>query len=212
MRQASASQSAAASAARLSRHWGAKLPGRGTASPDEVWAIGRAGRVLKRSLDITVALIGLALGGLAVLLMALPLKACGGRLDLKRETRVGLGGKRFQAYRLRAGKGRWIGWWQHFGLDRVLWLINVLRGEMSLVGPWPMRVELLDLPDVVAFERYRVPPGLCSWAQVNGIRRDAPAAISLEYDLYYIRNWSFLLDLFILAVAPFRLFVGKHGC
>lgn len=202
----------AGSAVSRGRPWGVGLPRRGANSRSELCAIGRSGRALKRSLDMVGALIGLALCVLPVLLIALLLKLIGG-LELVSETRVGMGGRCFRAYRLRVGRGWWGHWWRRLGLDRSLWLINVLRGEMSLVGPWPERVAGPDEASAEAIhpDRQRVRPGLCGWAQINGISRHAPAALSLEYDLYYIRNWSLWLDLFILAVAPFRLFVREHG-
>ncbi len=203
----------AASTAQVHRRWSVGGSRRGLPWEEERWAIGSVGRALKRLLDIAGALTGLALGGPAVLLIALLLRLCGCGLEFKAETRIGMGGRRFRAYRLFLGRGWWAGWWRQFGLDRVMWLINVLRGEMSLVGPWPERAESVEGADVEANhpDRQRVRPGLCGWAQVNGVSHHAPAAMRLEFDLYYIRNWSVWLDLFILAIAPFRLFVRKHG-
>jgi lipopolysaccharide/colanic/teichoic acid biosynthesis glycosyltransferase len=213
MSQASVPQRVAVSGVRVDRRQVVEPRRRGAALHAEAWAGGRVGRALKRLLDVTGALIGLALVGLPVILIALLFKLCGRGLELRAETRLGLGGRPFRAYRLRAGHGRWAGWWRHLGLDRSPWLLSVLRGEMSLVGPWPVRVESQEaVPDETLHpERLRVRPGLCGWAQINGISRHAPAALSLEFDLYYVRHWSLWLDLFILAVAPFRLFLREHA-
>lgn len=205
--------SSAASTAHRHRRWSVRVWRRGVPRGAEKWAIGSVGQTLKRTLDIAGSLTGLALAGPPVLLIVLLLKLCSHGMKLKAETRVGLGGQRFRAYRLCIGRGWWAGWWRQLGFDRTMWLLNVLRGEMSLVGPWPERVECVEGADVESNhpDRQRVRPGLFGWAQVNGVSHHAPAAVRLEYDLYYIRNWSVWLDLFILAIVPFRLLVRRHG-
>lgn len=106
-------------------------------------------------------------------------------------------------------------------IDELPQLINVLRGDLSLVGPRPHAVNahtgerLWD--DVVDgyFARHRVKPGVTGWAQVNGWRGevDTPEKIQqrVAYDLYYIENWSVLLDLYILLLTPIRLFTSENA-
>ncbi len=106
-------------------------------------------------------------------------------------------------------------------IDELPQLLNVLNGSLSLVGPRPHAVQAHTenrLWDEVVdgyFARHRVKPGVTGWAQVNGWRGevDTPEKIRgrVEHDLYYIENWSILLDLYILAVTPFRLFSSENA-
>jgi Undecaprenyl-phosphate glucose phosphotransferase len=108
--------------------------------------------------------------------------------------------------------GRFI---RRTSLDELPQLVNVLRGDLSLVGPRPHAVQAKAAnqlyPDVVAdyFARHKVKPGITGWAQVNGWRgeTDTPEKIKgrVACDLYYIENWSLKLDLAILLKTPFSL-------
>ena len=85
-----------------------------------------------------------------------------------------------------------------FSIDEFPQLINVLKGEMSLVGPRPERPHFVDdfkekFPKYML--RHKVKSGITGWAQVHGLRQDTPIDKRLEYDFYYIQNWSFGLDL-----------------
>jgi exopolysaccharide biosynthesis polyprenyl glycosylphosphotransferase len=82
-------------------------------------------------------------------------------------------------------------------LDELPNLFNVLRGEMSLVGPRPEQVFIVEQYEPWQRQRLAVPPGLTGWWQVNG-RSDLPMHLNTQYDLYYIRNYSLLLDIKIL--------------
>jgi Undecaprenyl-phosphate glucose phosphotransferase len=106
-------------------------------------------------------------------------------------------------------------------LDELPQLINVIRGEMSLVGPRPHALEAKaenipyhKLVDEYA-ERHRVKPGITGWAQVNGLHGEANSAEDVrkrvDYDLYYIRNWSFMFDLKILVLTWVRVFLRVRG-
>ena len=106
-------------------------------------------------------------------------------------------------------------------IDELPQLFNVLRGELSLVGPRPHALgantdnKLWDQVIDGYFARHRVMPGVTGWAQINGWRGecDTPEKIRhrIEYDLYYIENWSLPLDLYILFLTPFRLFNTEHA-
>lgn len=103
-------------------------------------------------------------------------------------------------------------------LDELPQLINVLRGEMSLVGPRPHAVAHNEQFGAIIdeyFARHRVKPGITGWAQINGLRgeTDTPEKMRrrVEYDLYYIDNWSILLDIRILFLTIFVGFVNKNA-
>lgn len=106
-------------------------------------------------------------------------------------------------------------------LDELPQLFNVMRGELSLVGPRPhaLQAKAADkLYDAVVdgyFARHRVRPGITGWAQVKGWRgeTDTPEKIQrrVDFDLDYIENWSVLFDLYILAITPFSLITKKEG-
>ncbi len=108
--------------------------------------------------------------------------------------------------------GRWI---RRTSLDELPQLFNVLKGELSLVGPRPhatqAKAEDKLYDDIVEgyFARHRVKPGITGWAQVNGWRGETDTKHKilrrLEHDLYYIENWSVIFDLYILAKTPFAL-------
>jgi lipopolysaccharide/colanic/teichoic acid biosynthesis glycosyltransferase len=89
-------------------------------------------------------------------------------------------------------------------LDELPQLINVLRGEMSLVGPRPERPEFVELfeAEIDRYgDRHRVKAGITGWAQVHGLRGQTSIADRAEWDNYYIENWSLRLDLMILALT-----------
>ena len=90
-------------------------------------------------------------------------------------------------------------------LDELPQLINVLRGELSLVGPRPLLVEYLDLYSPEQRRRHEVRPGITGWAQVNG-RNRLPWKQRFEYDVYYVDNVSFWLDMKIIFLTILKVF------
>lgn len=93
-------------------------------------------------------------------------------------------------------------------LDEIPQLINVIKGEMSLVGPRPLLLEYLDLYSEDQLRRHNVKPGVTGWAQVNG-RNAISWEKKFELDLWYVENQSFLLDLKILFITLYNVVRGK---
>jgi lipopolysaccharide/colanic/teichoic acid biosynthesis glycosyltransferase len=105
-------------------------------------------------------------------------------------------------------------WLRRFNLDELPQLINVFLGDMSLVGPRPERPPFVAqfrerIPEYM--RRHRVKSGITGWAQVNGWRGNTSIEKRIEFDIYYIENWSLLLDLKILILTVFRGFGQKHA-
>ncbi len=195
-------------------------------------------RKLKRVFDLVVASGLLCLLSPVFLVAAVLVKLSSKGPVIYRQTRSGKGGHLFQVFKLRSmhvnaeadGKPRWwrkndaretwIGrWLRKFRIDEIPQLVNILRGEMSFVGPRPERPEFVEeLARQIPFyeERLMMPPGLTGWAQVNypyGSTVD-DAAQKLEFDLYYLKHMSLVLDLFILLDTVRTVLLGGalHRC
>lgn len=99
-------------------------------------------------------------------------------------------------------------------IDELPQLINVLKGEMSLVGPRPERPYFVEkykeeIPRYMI--KHQVRPGITGWAQVNGFRGDTSIEKRIDHDLYYIENWTLGLDIKILFLTVFKGFVNKNA-
>jgi exopolysaccharide biosynthesis polyprenyl glycosylphosphotransferase len=178
--------------------------------------------VAKRALDITGAVIGLIGFGLLTPFIAIGIWLDSGSPIFYRQQRVGRGGALFTVVKFRTmakdaerpGEARWadrddprttrVGRvLRRTRLDELPQFANILRGEMSLVGPRPERLEFIArLQEAIPFYRARlmVPPGLTGWAQVNLPYGDSveAAKLKLEYDLYYVKHRSVAFDLAIM--------------
>jgi lipopolysaccharide/colanic/teichoic acid biosynthesis glycosyltransferase len=183
---------------------------------------------LKRTLDLLLALVGAVLSAplVAVLAAAIRLESPGH--PIYRQTRVGKDGREFEIYKLRTmvsgaelvGAGLAIqegderitrvgSFLRRYSLDELPNLYNVLRGEMSIVGPRPtIPVQVAQYSDRQR-GRLRVKPGITGWAQVNG-RAALPWPERIELDLFYVEHQSLALDLRILARSA-RLVLSGHG-
>ena len=99
-------------------------------------------------------------------------------------------------------------------IDEMPQFWNILKGDMSLVGPRPERPQFVEkfkdeIPHYMI--KHQVRPGLTGWAQVNGLRGDTSIEKRIEYDLYYIENWTFTFDIKILFMTVFKGFVNKNA-
>ncbi len=186
-------------------------------------------RLVKRVVDGAGALVGLAIS-LPVFAILIPLiKRESPGPVLYRQTRVGQGGKEFTIYKLRSmkldaeaeGAPGWstqidprrlkIGsFMRKWNLDELPQFWNVLKGDMSLVGPRPERPELINdfIKEIPYYQsRHSVKPGMTGWAQVHGLRGDTSISERIRYDLHYIENWSIWTDLTI----QFKTFFNYKG-
>jgi exopolysaccharide biosynthesis polyprenyl glycosylphosphotransferase len=202
----------------------------GWSSPKPPWPL-RWGRVGKRALDLVLAAIALILLIPLFVVVAVAIVATSGRPIFYTQERVGQGGRIFRIWKFRSmrrdAEGEtgpiWatdhdarctpIGdWLRHTNIDELPQLFNVLRGDMSLVGPRPERPIFVEkfraeLPDYEL--RHAVPAGMTGWAQVHGWRGRTSLRKRLQYDLDYIRRWSFWLDVRILFMTIQHVFWGK---
>lgn len=183
----------------------------------------RHNRVLKRSVDILGASLGLIVFAPIIFFFMIAVYCESSGPTLYRQWRLGRNGRRFQILKIRSmrlgaeGQGgpRWakpndprrlrIGaFMRKWNIDELPQFWNVLKGEMSLIGPRPERPELIEsfkyeVPHYNA--RHNVKPGITGWAQVKGLRGDTDLAERITCDLFYMENWNFLLDLQILALT-----------
>ena len=189
--------------------------------------------IIKRAVDIVGSLVCLVLFSPVMLVTAVLIKLTSpGPLIFKQE-RVGLHNQPFIMYKFRSrevqkanveqkgwttrhdprvtGIGKFI---RRTSIDELPQLINVLKGEMSLIGPRPERPQFVEkfreeIPRYMI--KHQVRPGMTGWAQVNGYRGDTSIRKRIEYDLYYIENWTLGLDIKILFLTVFKGFVNKNA-
>jgi lipopolysaccharide/colanic/teichoic acid biosynthesis glycosyltransferase len=168
---------------------------------------------MKRTFDVIFAVLGLLVLSPVIVVLAVFVRLVIGSPIFFRQQRPGLGVRPFWLVKLRsmanvsdapessnsdaARLGRFGRWLRSTSLDELPELWNVLRGDMSLVGPRPLLMEYLPLYSERQARRHEVRPGLTGWAQVNG-RNAANWERRLELDVWYVENQSFSLDLVIL--------------
>ncbi len=190
-----------------------------------------ANRIIKRILDIVGSIVGLVLTVPIFLLFAPFVYLQSPGPVIYRQVREGRNGRTFTIYKIRSMKldaeadgPQWspqddprclrIGaFLRRYNLDEVPQFWNVLRGDMSLVGPRPERPELIEnfKEEIRHYNvRHYVKPGLTGWAQVNGLRGDTDLNERIRYDLFYLENWSPMLDFYIM-LRTFRPRRGLSG-
>ena len=186
--------------------------------------------IFKEIFDRSIAFILLIVFALPMALIALLIKFTGKGPILYQQIRIGMDQKEFYMLKFRtmakdAEKesgpqwatvddprctvvGRWL---RRTSLDELPQLINVVKGEMSLVGPRPERpvfAKQFSEEYRKYMLRHKVKAGMTGWAQINGFRGDTSLRKRLLYDLYYVRNWSWGLDLWILLKTPWHILKG----
>ena len=111
-------------------------------------------------------------------------------------------------------KTKWGAFMRKTSIDELPQFFNVLKGDMSVVGPRPERPFFVEkfreeVPRYMI--KHQVRPGITGWAQVNGLRGDTSIEKRIEHDLYYIENWTFAFDLRIVFLTVFKGFVNKNA-
>lgn len=189
--------------------------------------------MVKRAMDVVGALVALVLASPVMLVVSVLIKLTSRGPLIYKQERVGLHNKTFRMYKFRSmemqspekekkawtvkddprvtGIGRFM---RRTSIDELPQLINILKGDMSLVGPRPERPFFVEkfreeIPRYMV--KHQVRPGLTGWAQVNGYRGDTSIRKRIEYDLYYIENWTVGLDIKIILMTFFKGFINKNA-
>ena len=185
---------------------------------------------VKRVFDIVVSSIMIVLTSPVMLVAAVGTKLSSPGPVIFRQKRVGRHKKLFYMLKFRsmcvndtqdtgwstcqdARRTKFGSFMRRYSIDELPQLFNVLRGDMSLVGPRPevpYHVEVFRNNVPLYLVRNRVRPGMTGWSQVNGLRGDTSIEERVRYDLYYIENWSLMFDIKILLMTPFKGIVNKE--
>lgn len=185
---------------------------------------------LKRLFDIVGSILLIILSSPIMLLAAIGTRLASPGPVIFRQERVGRDKKPFMMYKMRtmrANEREQNGWTSRddqrrtafgsflrkFSLDELPQLINVIRGDMSLVGPRPEVLHFVEqfresVP--LYMVKHQVRPGMTGWAQVNGLRGDTSIPDRIRHDIWYIENWSLLLDMRILLMTLFCGFISTE--
>lgn len=190
-------------------------------------------QVLKRIVDIFGSLVAIILFAIPMLISAIIIKITSPGPLIFKQTRIGLHNQEFSIYKFRSMKvqdeakekkawttandprvTRFGKFMRKTNIDELPQLFNVLKGDMSLVGPRPERPYFVnkfkeEIPRYMI--KHQVRPGMTGWAQVNGYRGDTSITKRIECDLYYVENWSIFLDFKILFLTFFGNKVNKNA-
>lgn len=189
--------------------------------------------VAKRVVDVTGSFVGILLSCPLMLAAAVSIKLTSKGPVIFKQERVGLHNKNFKMYKFRTMEmqkptAEQKGWTvkddprvtkigkllRRTSLDELPQLFNILMGDMSLVGPRPERPQFVEkfkeeIPRYMI--KHQVRPGLTGWAQINGYRGDTSIRKRIEYDLFYIENWSMAFDFRIMFLTIFKGFINKNA-
>ena len=174
---------------------------------------------MKRALDVALTLCAAPVAFVLAAAVALAVRFALGRPVLFRQERAGLGGRPFSILKFRTMRegpgtdaerlGRFGRFLRATSLDELPELWNVLRGDMSLVGPRPLPTRYLARYSPEQARRHEVRPGITGWAQVHG-RNALGWEEKFRYDVEYVDRRSLLLDLWILALTAFQVVFPRH--
>jgi lipopolysaccharide/colanic/teichoic acid biosynthesis glycosyltransferase len=179
---------------------------------------------MKRLLDLTGSALGLLFLSPVLLALALAVRLGVGNRVFFNQDRPGLKGTLFRLWKfrtmrdLRDGEGNLLpdaerliplgNWMRKWSLDELPELFNVLKGDMSFVGPRPLLPQYLDRYTSEQARRHEVKPGITGWAQVNG-RNAITWEEKFELDVWYVENRSFWLDVKILGMTVWKVLKGE---
>ncbi|MCD4830490.1 MAG: undecaprenyl-phosphate glucose phosphotransferase [Anaerohalosphaeraceae bacterium] len=189
--------------------------------------------ILKDVFDSVVALLLLVVFAIPMVIIAILIKRTSKGAVFYKQKRIGFGRQEFEIIKFRTmlpeaesdgipklasgndSRRTAVGiWLRRFSLDELPQFMNVLKGQMSLVGPRPERpffIKQFSTEYQDYMFRHKVKAGMTGWAQVNGLRGDTSLKKRLLYDMYYVRNWSFMLDILILLRTPWHVLKGKNA-
>ena len=189
--------------------------------------------IAKRVVDVIVALVGLVVSSPVMLLAAIAVRCTSRGPIIFRQERIGLHNQPFKMYKFRTMEvqkpsaeqkgwttkddprvtavGRFL---RRTSIDELPQLFNIIKGDMSVVGPRPERPQFVEkfkeeIPRYMV--KHQVRPGLTGWAQINGYRGDTSIKRRIEYDIFYIENWTMSFDIKIMFLTIFKGFINKNA-
>ena len=190
-------------------------------------------RIAKRIVDVITALAGLVVSSPVMLAAAIAVGCTSRGPVIFKQERIGLHNKPFRMYKFRTMEvqkpsreaqgwttkndprvtrvGRFL---RRTSIDELPQLFNILMGDMSVVGPRPERPQFVEkfkeeIPRYMV--KHQVRPGLTGWAQINGYRGDTSIKRRIEYDIFYIENWTMSFDIKIMFLTIFKGFINKNA-
>lgn len=190
-------------------------------------------KLIKRVMDILISLAAIILTSPILIITALLIKLTSPGSIFFKQVRVGMNRREFEMYKFRSMKmqteeeeksqwttkndprktrfGEFI---RRTSIDELPQLFNVLKGDMSIIGPRPERPFFVDkfkeeVPKYMI--KHHVRPGITGWAQVNGFRGDTSIKARIEHDIYYIENWNIWLDIKIIFLTFFKGLINRNA-
>ncbi len=188
---------------------------------------------MKRLVDIAASLVGLVVASPVMLIAAIAVRCSSRGPVIFKQERIGLHNKPFRMYKFRTMEvqkpsSEEKGWTtkndprvtkvgkflRRTSIDELPQLFNILKGDMSVVGPRPERPHFVEqfkeeIPRYMV--KHQVRPGLTGWAQINGYRGDTSIKRRIEFDIFYIENWTMSFDVKIMFLTIFKGFINKNA-